>query len=131
MNKAILHGNCGKDAEVKTLESGKKIAKFSIATKSFRKDRDGNYITAWHNIIAWEKLAELAEKYVRKGSELIIEGEIAYGSYTDKEGVVKYTTDIICNSIEFCGKKEERTEAKPDIEEEIRSGRFNDQDEPF
>jgi len=123
MNKAILHGNCGNDAEVKTFESGKKIAKFSLATKSFRKDKDGNNITAWHNIIAWEKQAELAGKYVRKGSELIIEGEISYGSYTDKEGVIKYTTDIICNSFEFCGKKESEPQStvRPMTKEDIMS----------
>jgi len=106
MNKAILHGFVGKDPEIKKTGSDKKVGKFSFATTSFRKDKDGNKITDWHNIVVWEKLAELCEKYVKKGSELIIEGEISYRNYTDKDGVIKYFTEIICNSLEFCGKKE-------------------------
>jgi single-strand DNA-binding protein len=112
MNKVTLHGHCGKLPEIKTLESGKKIAKFSLATQSYRKDKDGNKVTDWHNLVFWEKLAELCEKYVKKGSELIVEGEISYRDYTDKDGVKKYFTEIICNSLEFCGKKE--TEPTPD-----------------
>jgi single-strand DNA-binding protein len=112
MNKWTGHGFCGKDPEVRTLESGKKIAKFTVATQSYRKDKDGNKITEWHTIIAWEKLAELCERYVKKGSELIVEGEISYRSYIDKDGVTKYFTEIICNGIEFCGKKEEKIDDK-------------------
>jgi single-strand DNA-binding protein len=112
MNKVTLHGFTGKDPEIKTLESGKKIAKFSLATQSYRKDKDGNKVTDWHSLVFWEKLAELCEKYVKKGSELIVEGEISYRDYTDKDGVKKYFTEIICNSLEFCGKKE--TESVPD-----------------
>lgn len=114
MNKATLHGFTGKDPEVRTLESGKKIAKFTLATTSYRKDKDGNKITEWHSIIAWEKLAELCEKYIRKGTELIVEGEISYRDYTDKDGVKKYFTEIICNGIEFCGKKEDKANPEPD-----------------
>jgi single-strand DNA-binding protein len=106
MNRIILHGFTGKDPEIKTLESGKKLAKLTLATQSYRKDKDGNKITDWHNIIAWEKLAELLEKHVKKGSELIIEGEVTYRTYEDKEGVTKYITEIICSGIEFCGKKD-------------------------
>jgi single-strand DNA-binding protein len=106
MNKVILHGFTGKDPEIKTLESGKKIAKFSLATTSFRKDASGNKVSDWHSLIFWEKLADLCEKYVKKGSELIVEGEITYRDYTDKDGVKKYFTEIICHSLEFCGKKE-------------------------
>jgi len=107
MNKVTLHGFTGKDPEVKTFEGGKKIAKFSLATQSYRKDKDGNKITDWHNLVFWEKNADLCEKYVKKGSELIVEGEISYRDYTDKDGVKKYFTEIICNSLEFCGKKED------------------------
>ena len=118
MNKCILHGFTGKDPEVRTLEGGKKIAKFSLATTSYRKDKDGNKITDWHNLIFWEKLAELCEKYVKKGSELIVEGEINYRDYIDKDGVKKYFTEIVCNSLEFCGKKEDSTESKPEAKDE-------------
>lgn len=120
MNKWTGHGFTGKDPEVKTLESGKKIAKFTLATTSYRKDKDGNKITEWHSIIAWEKLAELCEKYIKKGSELIVEGEISYRDYTDKDGVKKYFTEIICNGIEFCGKKDE---AKTEHQEEKWQGK--------
>ncbi|MFA5727407.1 MAG: single-stranded DNA-binding protein [Saccharofermentanaceae bacterium] len=107
MNKAILHGNTGKDPEIKITDSGKKVARFSLATKSFRKDKDDKNVSDWHNLIFWDKLAELCEKYVKKGSELIVEGEIQYRDYTNKEGVKKYITEIVCHSLEFCsGKKE-------------------------
>jgi single-strand DNA-binding protein len=110
MNKATLHGFVGKDPEVKTVGENK-VAKFSLATTSFRKDKDGNKITDWHNLIFWSKLADLSEKYVKKGTELIVEGEISYRDYTDKDGVKKYFTEIIGHSLEFCGKKE--TESNP------------------
>jgi single-strand DNA-binding protein len=108
MNKVQLHGYCGKDPEVKTLESGKKVAKFTFATSESYKDSTGvrQTNTEWHSIVVWDKLAELCEKYVKKGSELILEGKISYRDYTDKDGVKKYYTEIICNGLEFCGKKE-------------------------
>lgn len=117
MNNWIGHGFTGKDTEIKTLESGKKIAKFTLATQSYRKDKDGNKMshTEWHTIVVWDKLAELCEKYVKKGSELIVTGEVTYRDYTDKDGVKKYFTEIIGNSIEFCGKKE--AESKPENNE--------------
>lgn len=121
MNKWTGHGFTGKDSDVKTLESGKKIAKFTLATQSYRKDKDGNKITEWHTIIAWEKLAELCEKYVKKGTELIVEGEISYRDYTDKDGTKKYFTEIICNGIEFCGKKDE---AKKDDKPASNEGQY-------
>jgi single-strand DNA-binding protein len=109
MNKVILHGFTGKDPEVKTVGENK-VAKFSLATTSFRKDKDGNKITDWHNLVFWDratlKLADLCEKHVKKGTELIVEGEISYRDYTDKDGVKKYFTEIIGHSLEFCGKKE-------------------------
>lgn len=108
MNKIILHGHVGKNPEVKTIDSGKKIAKFTFATSESYKDSQGERCThtEWHSIVMWDKLAELCEKYVKKGSELILGGKISYRDYTDKEGVKKYFTEIICNEIDFCGKKE-------------------------
>lgn len=107
MNKAILYGNVGKDPEVKVFGENKK-AKFSLATQSFRKDESGNKITDWHNIVAWGKLADLSEKFIKKGSAIIVEGEIQYGSYTDKEGATKYFTEISASSIQLTGKKEDK-----------------------
>jgi single-strand DNA-binding protein len=125
MNRVTLHGFSGKDPEIKTLESGKKIAKFTFATSESYKDSTGNKqtTTEWHNIIVWDKLADLCEKYVKKGSELILEGKITYGSYTNKEGIVKYTTDIVCNGIEFCGKKESESKTEDKQGEYQKSGK--------
>jgi len=108
MNKWYGHGHVGKDPEVKTIDSGKKVAKFTFATSESYKDSQGNRQsrTEWHTLVFWDKLAELCEKYVKKGSELIVEGKISYRDYTDKDGVKKYFTEIVCNSIEFCGKKD-------------------------
>ena len=109
MNKTFLHGHVGKDPEVKTIDSGKKVAKFTFATSESYKDSQGERkeTTSWHSIVMWDKLAELCEKYVKKGSELILEGKISYRDYTDKEGVKKYFTEIVCNSLEFCGSKKD------------------------
>jgi single-strand DNA-binding protein len=108
MNKVVLHGNVGKDPEVK-LVGEKKVAKFSLATQSFRKDKDGKRISDWHNLIFWDKLAELCEKYIKKGSE--------------KEGITKYITEITCQSVESCGKKE--AETGPVAKDEYQGGSAN------
>jgi len=105
MNKAIIYGNLGCDPEVKTVGE-KKVAKFSLATSRRGKDKDGNKITDWHRVVLWDKLADLAGEYLKKGSSVIIEGEIQYGSYVNKDGVTIYTTDIVGNQMHFVGKKE-------------------------
>jgi len=107
-NKVSLFGNVGKDPEITTLQSGKKIAKFSLATSEKYTDKDGNKNehTDWHSIIAWEKLAELCEKWVKKGSSIIIEGKISYRNYENKEGQKVYITEINAKEIYFTGKKE-------------------------
>lgn len=128
MNKVILFGNIGNDPLIKTFEGGNKNAKFSLATSSKYKDKDGNDMnnTQWHNIVFWGKLAELCEKYIKKGSPLIVEGEIRYRSYEDKNGETKYITEIIGNALHFVGRKEksenEATEPEPEtksIKEQI------------
>jgi single-strand DNA-binding protein len=117
MNKAILFGNVGKDPEVRNLESGKKVAKFPLATNKSYTNQQGEKITdtSWHNIVLWNKLAELAEKYVKKGSSIIIEGEISYRSYENKEGQTIYTTDIIGDRLHFAGGP--KNESKPETKE--------------
>jgi single-strand DNA-binding protein len=136
MNKCILFGNVGKDPEVKKIGENK-VAKFSLATnKSYTKAGEKITETAWHNIVLWGKLAELAEKYVKKGNSIIIEGEIAYRSYENKEGITVYITEIIGNALHFAGSKKEEEkpkENKPkDIEQQIRDGDFvgNAEDDP-
>jgi single-strand DNA-binding protein len=109
VNKVILIGNVGKDPETRHLEGGNVVSKFSLATSEVYKNKVGEKITntEWHNIVLWKGLAEIAEKYVRKGMQLYIEGRIRSRSYTDQEGVTKYTTEIIADSMQMLGKKAE------------------------
>jgi single-strand DNA-binding protein len=100
-NKVQLIGNLGNDPEIITLESGKKLAKFSLATNEYYKDADGQKQTKteWHNLIAWNKTAEIIEKYVSKGKEIAIEGKLTNRSWDDKEGNKRYTTEVIVNGV--------------------------------
>jgi len=109
VNKVILIGNVGKDPDTRHLEGGNTVTKFSLATSEVYKNKTGEKITntEWHNIVLWKGLAEIAEKYVKKGSQLYIEGRIRTRSYTDQEGNTKYTTEIIADSMQMLGKKAE------------------------
>lgn len=106
-NKVQLIGNLGKAPEVKNTESGKKLAKFSIATNETYKNSKGEKITdtQWHNVVAWGSLAELAEKYLAKGSEVAIEGKLMNNVYTDKDGNKRYNTEIQVNELLMLGGK--------------------------
>ncbi len=106
VNKVILIGNLGKDPEVRSLENGAKVASFSLATNEIFKGKDGNKVeqTEWHNIVVWRGLAELAEKYLKKGSQIYLEGKIKSRSWDDKEGVKRYTTEIVADAMTFLGK---------------------------
>lgn len=108
MNKLFLFGNVGKDPEVKSFEGGNKVAKFSLATSTHFKDKAGEKKTEtqWHNIVFWGKQADLCEKYVKKGSSLIIEGEVRYRTY-ESDGVTKYITEVFGNALHFAGKKQD------------------------
>ena len=112
VNKVILVGNVGKDPEVRPLESGAAVAAFPLATTERYKDKSGvlQDQTEWHNIICWRNLAELAEKYINKGSQLYIEGKIRTRSWTDKEGAKRYTTEIVADNIRLLGKRESSSE---------------------
>ena len=105
-NKVQLIGNLGNDPEVITLESGKKLAKFAIATNESYKNSNGEKITdtQWHNIVAWGKTADIIEKYVAKGKEVAIEGKLTSRSYETKEGEKRYITEIVCNELLMLGK---------------------------
>ncbi len=111
VNKVILIGNLGKDPEVRTLESGTKVATFSLATNESFKGKDGNRVeqTEWHNIVLWRALADLAEKYLRKGNQIYLEGRIKSRSWEDKEGNRKYITEIVGDNMTFLGKPSEST----------------------
>jgi len=107
-NTVQLIGNLGMAPEVKTLDSGKKLAKMSIATNEKYKNAKGELIkeTQWHNLIAWGKTADIIEKYLKKGSEVAIEGKLINRNYTDKEGLKRYITEIQVNEILILGTKE-------------------------
>ncbi len=100
-NRVQLIGNLGQDPEMKTLESGKKVTKFTLATKDDYKNGDGQKVseTTWHNIVAWNGLADIAGKYLKKGHQVAVEGRIVYRNYEDKKGVTKYITEIVLNEM--------------------------------
>tara|TARA_B110000483_G_scaffold174280_1_gene206217 strand:+ start:2296 stop:2637 length:342 start_codon:yes stop_codon:yes gene_type:complete len=105
-NKVQLIGNLGNDPEIITLDSGKKLAKFSLATNGSYKDANGEKQTKteWHNLVAWNKTAELIENYVKKGQEIAIEGKLTSRRYDDKEGIKKYITEVVVNELLLLGK---------------------------
>jgi len=96
-NKVQLIGNAGNDPEIITTESGKKLAKFTIATNESYQNDSGEKITdtQWHNLIAWGKTAELIEKYVTKGKEVAVQGKLTHRTYDDKNGDRKYFTEVV------------------------------------
>ncbi|MCY2685629.1 single-stranded DNA-binding protein [Salinimicrobium sp. TH3] len=107
-NNVQLSGNVGKAPEILTLSTGKKLAKFSIATRETYTNTKGEKVTdtQWYNIIAWGKMAEMVEKQVPKGREIEIEGKLSSRSYEDKNGNRKYITEIVCRELILPEKKE-------------------------
>lgn len=105
-NKVQLIGNLGNDPEIINLESGKMLAKFSIATNENYKNAEGEKITdtQWHNVVVWGKTASIVEKYLSKGKEIAIEGKLTNRSYETKEGEKRYVTEIVCNELLMLGK---------------------------
>jgi single-strand DNA-binding protein len=109
VNKVILLGNCGRDPEIRYLPSGQAVANVSLATSSRRKDKNtGESIedTQWHRITFYDRLAEIAGEYIKKGQPIYVEGRLKYGKYTDKDGVEKNTVDIIATEMQLLGKRE-------------------------
>ena len=107
-NKVQLIGNVGNAPETKTLESGKKVANFSLATNEFYKNSEGEKVqnTQWHNIVAWGKIAEIVEKYVGKGKEVAIEGKLTSRSYETETGEKRYVTEAVADEILLLGTKD-------------------------
>jgi len=106
VNKVILIGNCGRDPEVRYMPSGQAVANVSIATTSRRKDRNSGEMiedTQWHRVTFYERLAEIAGEYVKKGRPIYVEGRLKYGKYTDQSGVEKNTVDIIATELQLLG----------------------------
>ena len=106
-NKVQLIGNLGAAPEVRTMESGKKMVRFSIATSETYKNNKGERIkeTQWHNVVAWGQVAEIANKYLTKGKEVAIEGKLISRNYTDKTGIRKYITEVHANELLLLGIK--------------------------
>ena len=102
-------GNLGNAPEVKTTENGKKLARFSIATNENYRNAKGEKVkeTTWNNLVAWGKVAEIAEKYLTKGKEVAVEGKLINRSYTDKDGNKKYVTEVEVNELLMLGSKAE------------------------
>lgn len=105
VNKAILVGNLGSDPDVRTTSGGTKVAEFSVATGRRWTDRSGQQQekTEWHRIVAWTHLADIAERYLKKGDRVYIEGEIQYRSYEDKDGNTRYVTEINARDMVMLG----------------------------
>ncbi len=106
-NKVQLIGNLGQDPEVKSIGEDKKVAHLSLATNENYKNAKGEKVTEtqWHNVVAWGKLADIAEKYLVKGTEVVIEGKLVNRNYTDKQGVKRYATEIQANELLILTKK--------------------------
>jgi single-strand DNA-binding protein len=100
-NKVQLIGRVGQDPEILDLETGKKLAKFSIATNDNYTNAKGEKIehTDWHNVVAWGKTAEIIEKFVNKGKEIAVEGKLTTRSWEDKDGHKRYTTEVVCSEL--------------------------------
>ena len=112
LNKVTLIGNLGKDPEIQTLEGEMRVAKFSLATSETYKDKAGQTQTDtdWHNIVAWRGLADLASRYLYKGSMIYLEGKLKTRSYTDKDGDKKYVTEVIAESFIMLDKPTDKAE---------------------
>jgi len=126
VNKVILVGNCGRDPEIRYLPSGQAVANISIATSSKRKDKtSGEYIddTQWHRVTFYDRLAEIAGEYVKKGRPVYVEGRLKYGKYTDKDGIEKNTVDIIATELQLLGGREGAGNASNSGAEEGSSSR--------
>lgn len=120
LNKAMLIGNLGADPEVRSTADGTRVATLSLATNFTFKNAKGDKITQteWHRITVWRGLAEIAEKYLKKGAKLFIEGRISYGSYTDKEGIKRYTTEIVADELTMLDSREDTPDFVPINERE-------------
>lgn len=117
-NRVTLIGNLGMDPDVKTTETGKKVTHFTLATSDGYKNADGQKVseTTWHNIVAWNGLADIAGKYLKKGKEVAVEGRIVYRTYEDKKGATKNITEIVLNDLLLLrnGEKQSKSDLSKD-----------------
>jgi single-strand DNA-binding protein len=120
-NSVRLFGNVGMEPEIKALENGNKLAKFSLATSEKHKDAKGNWVeeTTWHNLVVWGKPVDSIEKYVNKGDRIMVEGKISNRSYESKDGVKKYVTEIIVNEFLLAGTPKVKAAGVADSDENL------------
>ena len=128
VNKVILIGNLGKDPEVRHLDTGVAVANFSLATTETYTNKKGERVnqTEWHNVVLWRGLADIAEKYLKKGSSVYIEGKIHNRRWEDSEGNTKYATDIIADKMTMLGSKSDNAE-NPSISTEQKNDNKNEE----
>lgn len=119
VNKIFLVGRCGKNVELRHLGDGTSVASFTLATNETFKDKSGQKVeeVTWHNIVLWRHVAEIAEKYVKKGDLLYLEGKIKNRSWEDKDGQKHYITEIVCDTLKMLGGKKEETTQAPEAPE--------------
>ncbi len=131
LNKAMLIGHLGADPETRTTTSGTTVVNLRLATSGSRKDADGNWVdvTEWHRVVAFGKLAEICDSYLKKGRQIYIEGTIRTNKWTDKDGNDKYTTEIIANEMQMLGSKDGDAKAAKPKQEAAPKPPNNDVDE--
>ena len=116
VNKVIIVGNLGRDPEIRYMPSGDAIATLAVATTDKWKDKasgEQKEATEWHRISAFGKLAEIMGQYLKKGSQVYVEGKLKTRKYTDKDGVEKYSTEIVCDTMQMLGSKQEGGDSSP------------------
>jgi single-strand DNA-binding protein len=123
VNKVILIGNLGRDPEVRYLEGNIAVARFSVATNESYKDKKGEWQTQteWHDIVCWRNLAERAEKQLKKGSQIYLEGKLTHRKYQDKEGNDRYVTEVVANTIRILDRRESRPGGQDEVERPVES----------
>lgn len=138
LNSVSLIGNLGRDPEVRYTSSGTAVCSFSIATTESYKDKDGQRkdLTEWHNIVVWRELAEICGKYLKKGSQVYVNGKIQSRKYKDKDGNERVAYEIICNEMKMLGKKEgssssDEQPARNNSQPKNAGGEPKDDDYPF
>src|SRR5690554_2274335 len=134
VNKVILIGNLGKDPEIRTLENGTKLARFSIATSETYTDKttgERRNITDWHNIVVWRGLAEVVEKYVKKGQKIYVEGKLKTRSWQDEAGVTKYTTEVVADNMTMLSSRNENAGATNPNQPDFNTGNTPEKPKPM
>ena len=133
LNKVQLIGRLGKDPEVQKFDGDNMVVRFPLATNESYKDKNGQLVesTEWHNIVAWRKLGQIAEQYIKKGMSIYVEGKIRSRSYDDKDGVKKYISEVVGREIKLLGRAPEKQETEIEKPQSHEQSVSNDDDLPF